>query len=357
MEWFDRQVYANVPHIENGRVVSPTPLVDITDFVKNAALDVYGVKLNNPFEVFGKQESSLPGGSIKTRPATNIIRDAILAGRIRRGTAVFEATSGNFGLALSLLNGLGVNAVCIISRKLEQGVKDALARCGAKTIYINAEICPVPFAGYAEQSQNYSMINDVLDQLNRLGFDAGKANRSEEVRKAIINQDAIGLAQALAQAYGGFCTEQYTNESNVRAYQGVMGKEIEQQLAALGKIAKDFEIVCAFGTGGTSTGLSTYFSDRYGTKNVLVAFPKPAQDVAGIRTKENARGLRFYMPQIYAGEVEVDFDEAKQLIGYAAKKQLSIGESSAIVLYAAIREIASGRRKMLVMLADGNEKY
>ena len=43
--------------------------------------------------------------------------------------------------------------------------------------------------------------------------------------------------------------------------------------------------MCAFGTGGTSGGLSRYMNEKYGKKAIHVVFPPPGQDVAGIRTK------------------------------------------------------------------------
>lgn len=47
----------------------------------------------------------------------------------------------------------------------------------------------------------------------------------------------------------------------------------------------EFRIVCTFGTGSTSGGLSRYMMEKYGKKLVHVVFLLADQDVAGIRTK------------------------------------------------------------------------
>jgi hypothetical protein len=45
--------------------------------------------------------------------------------------------------------------------------------------------------------------------------------------------------------------------------------------------------------------------DKYGKKSLHVIFPLSNQDVAGIRTKEKAAGLKFYEPELYGGQHEV----------------------------------------------------
>ena len=135
--------------------------------------------------------------------------------------------------------------------------------------------------------------------------------------------------------------------------------EIDQQLGQLGQSLEDFRIVCAFGTGGTSGGLSRYAEGKYGgRKLVYVVFPPEGRDVAGIRTKAKAAGLRFYEPARYAGEFEVDFEQAKRLFAFLVGRGLDIGESSALALYAVIQMVNFGTDgKFVVVLADGANKY
>ena len=51
-----------------------------------------------------------------------------------------------------------------------------------------------------------------------------------------------------------------------------------------GESLENFNIVCTFGTGGTSGGLSRYFDEKYSKKGVHVIFPPDQQDVAGIKS-------------------------------------------------------------------------
>ena len=79
---------------------------------------------------------------------------------------------------------------------------------------------------------------------------------------------------------------------------------------------------------------------------------------AGIRAKGKAAGLRFYEPERYAGEHEVDFEEAKRLFGFLVRRGFDIGESSALALYAVLQMVNFGMDgKFVVILADGAKKY
>jgi cysteine synthase A len=168
------------------------------------------------------------------------------------------------------------------------------------------------------------------------------------------------LAKLLAKIYGCFCPEQYDNELNIEVHRTVTATEIDQQLIEQGHSLAEFKVVCTFGTGGTSGGLSRYLMDKHGKKSLHVIFPLSNQDVAGIRTKEKAAGLRFYEPERYAGQHEVDFGQAKRLLKFFVDKGYDIGESSALALYAVMQMANFGGdagRKFVVIVADGIQKY
>ena len=127
MEKFQQEIWSKVPHREekDGKVeiVNTTPLVDLTADLKECAKTVYDVDISNKdFKIYGKFDCTLLTGSIKVRPAVNIIHDAITTGKINSETTVIEATSGNFGIALGLLSKIGVTAIALVSRKLQEGV-------------------------------------------------------------------------------------------------------------------------------------------------------------------------------------------------------------------------------------------
>jgi cysteine synthase B len=73
-------------------LVGNTPLVEITKLNPNPNVTMYA-----------KLEGDNPGGSVKDRPALNMIRSALERGEINQGTKLIEATSGNTGIALAMI--------------------------------------------------------------------------------------------------------------------------------------------------------------------------------------------------------------------------------------------------------------
>lgn len=361
LERFESQVWAKVPHSDGGKVANETPLVDVTPTLLECAQGEYGLSLpGEGVRVFAKLDSEIHGGSVKVRPAVRIVREAIRSGRLVRGQTVFEATSGNFGLALGMLGKLGLDVVTIVSRRLQQGVIEQLKADGVRLINLDIDICPAPgLGGGADMLLAKGVAQSVRQQLGELGFEVGKFDGVRAEAEAVLaRQDAIELAKLLARAYGGFCTEQYDSDLNVDAHMTVTGPEIDQQLAAHGTSLKDVEFVCTFGTGGTAGGVGSYISSRHGRKGVRVIFPLAGQDVAGIRTRGKASGLKFYNPDSYLGIHEADFEEASRVFEFFNRKGLDVGESGALALYATIQLINYGvGKKFVVMVADGASKY
>lgn len=363
LERFEQEIWSKVPHIEGGdsRVANPTPLVDLTGDLKECARRVYKMDLDGTdMKVYGKFDSVLPSGSIKVRAAVHIIHDAISSGRLKGGQTVVEATSGNFGIALGLLSRLGINVVALVSRKLQEGVFEELRDEKIRIIDLDMEICPAPgMENRASEMAAKATAENVRTQLAGLGFDTAvfDSNR-QEAEEFLGRQDIINFAVFLSRIYGLFCPAQYENELNLDAHRTVTAAEIDQQLRQDGDSLEDYQVVCAFGTGGTSGGISQYISEKYGRKSVHVVFPPAGQDVAGIRTKANALGLKMYNPDAYAAEHEVDYEKAKFLLKFFVDRGHDMGESTALALYCAMMMADSGRaRKFVVIVADGIGKY
>ena len=342
-------------------MLNATTLVDLTDLLKECARVVLGLDISEKeFSVFGKLESKILSGSVKVRPMVQIVEDAIRGGRLATGQPVFEATSGNFGISLGLLADLGLDVIALVSRKLQEGVFEELQRKGVKAVDLDVEICPAPGMKVDLDALTVKAVSaNIRNQLGQFGLDPTILDGSRrEVEELLARQDVISLAKLLAKIYDGFCPEQYDNEMNVRAHEKVTAPEMDQQLATMGQSLGDFEVVCTFGTGGTSGGLSRYIEKKYGKRSVRIVFPLSGQDVAGIRTKEKASGLRFYEPARYAGQHEVDFEPARRLLGFLVGKGLDIGESSALALHAVLQMLNFGlAEKFVVILADGSGKY
>src|SRR5713226_1335132 len=362
---FQSEIKSKVPHVverDGGKAfVNPTPLEDLSTPLVECARVEYGLEITpKNIKVLGKFDSKIFGGSVKVRPAVEIIEDAIASGRLRNGQTVFEATSGNFGIALGMLEKIGINVIFLVSRKLQNGVLDELNKNSAKTVNLDIDICPAP--GLA-LDQNLviakATASNVREQLADLGLDTTQFDKSRaEIEALLARQDVINLAKILAKVYGGFCPEQYDNELNVKSHEAVTAPEIDQQLKDRGLSLADFRVISAFGTGGTSAGISKYVQTKYGKKSVHIVFPLNNQNVAGIRTKEKAMGLRFYDPELYAGQHEVDFEAARRVLRFFVGKGYDIGESSALALYACLQMINYGvGDKFVAMLADGIDKY
>jgi cysteine synthase A len=374
LEHFQREIWSKVPHIEEEKpgeekvVVSATPLIDITEDLKECARSEYGLDLTDKdLQVFGKFDSNLLAGSIKVRPAVQIVHDAIATGKLRRGQTIFEATSGNFGIALGQIARLGLDVVVLVSRKLQEGVFEELRNERIRIINLDMDICPAPgMKGNPNLLAAKATASNVRSQLSEFGFDPAIFDKSRsEVEELLASQDIINLAKLLARIYNCFCPEQYDNELNIEVHRTVTAAEMDQQLRQQqGQSLAEFRIVCTFGTGGTSGGLSRYLMDKYGKKSLHVVFPLADQDVAGIRTKGKAAGLKFYEPERYAGQHEVDFGQAKRLLKFFVDKGHDIGESSALALYAAMQMAnfggsgdGGGAGKFVVIIADGIQKY
>ena len=359
---FEREILDKIPHVSGGRIANPTPLLDLTQALKECASEEYGLDFSGrDFQVFGKLEAPLLGGSVKSRAAAQIVHEAIMSGRLRRGMVVFEATSGNFGIALGQLGALGITVVVLVSRKLQEGVLEELERSNVKTVDLEVDVCPAPGMQMDPNMLLAKVVaTNMRDRFSEIGLDTAVFDASRpRVEELLARQDVINLAKLFAEVYGGFCPEQYDNEQNVNAHASVTGPEIDQQLHELGRSLGDFRIVCTFGTGGTSGGLDRYVQGKYGGKKVVhVVFPPEGRDVAGIRTKGKASGLKFYEPERYEGEHEVDFEQAKRLFGFLVRRGFDIGESSALALYAVLQMVNFGTDgKFVVILADGAKKY
>ncbi|MEK0345155.1 MAG: pyridoxal-phosphate dependent enzyme [Nitrosopumilus sp.] len=362
LERFEQEIWSKVPHLEETKIVNATPLTDLTEDLKECAKNVYKTDFTDmDLKVFGKFDSNLLTGSIKVRAAVHIIHDAIVTGKLKSGQTVIEATSGNFGIALGLLSKLGLVVVTLVSRKLQEGVFKELRNENIRIMDLDMDICPAPGMkdGAADLLAAKATAVNIRSQLSELGFDPAIFDKeNSEIESLLVKEDIINLAKFLAKIYGLFCPEQYDNELNIDVHRTVTAVEIDQQLHENGNSLEDFEIVCTFGTGGTSGGLSRYVSEKYGKKSLHVVFPPAGQDVAGIRTKDKASGLKLYEPEKYAGEYEVDFEQAKHLLKFFVDKGHDIGESTALALYQVIvMADSSGGGKFVVIVADGIEKY
>ena len=368
LEHFEREIWSKIPHLEKDEqtgtvsVAGATPLVDISNDLRECARTIYKIELSDDLKVMGKLDSKLLTGSIKVRPAVHIIHNAIKSGRLRSGQTVIEATSGNFGIALGLLARLGLQVIALVSRRLQEGVFDELRNENVKIIDLDMDICPAPgMKGNRDEMAARATASNIRSQMLNMGFAPEPFDaHMDKILELLGAQDIIELAKLLAEAYQCFCPAQYENSLNPEAHKTITAVEIDEQLAVAANSSLDgYHIVCTFGTGGTSSGFNEYMQSKYNQSAVHVIFPPPGQDVAGIRTQATADGLAMYRPGTYAGEHIVDFEKVRPLHRFfVTEKGHDIGESSALAIHAAMTMSQSGiSQKFIVILADGIAKY
>ena len=177
LERFQLEIWSKVPHLEENqgevKIVNATPLIDLTEDLKECAKKVYKLNLTDvDLKVFGKFDSNLLTGSIKVRAAVHIIHDAIVTGKLKSEQTIIEATSGNFGIALGQLSKLGLSVVSLVSRKLQEGVFKELRNENIRIMDLDMDVCPAP-----GMKDNPNLLAakataaNIRSQLSELGFD------------------------------------------------------------------------------------------------------------------------------------------------------------------------------------------
>src|ERR1700744_4012962 len=119
-------------------------MASVIDLIGNTPMaEIKRLNPNKNVRIFAKLEGNNPGGSVKDRPALNMIRSAIERGEIKPGTKLVEATSGNTGIALAMiacLYGLEIELVMPSNSTRERTL--TMEAYGAKvTLLDNIEEC------------------------------------------------------------------------------------------------------------------------------------------------------------------------------------------------------------------------
>jgi cysteine synthase A len=182
--------------------------------------------------ILGKAEFMNPGGSVKDRPARQIILEAEKRGDIRPGGLVVEGTAGNTGIGLALVaNARGYRTTIVIPNTQSQEKKDMLRLCGA-------DLVEVPALPYSNPN-NYQHIARRL---------------ADELRKTEKN--------------GVLFADQWNNLDNRMAHYFSTGPEIWGETE--GKIDG---FICAVGTGGTLAGVAQFLREK--KKDIVIGCADP----------------------------------------------------------------------------------
>src|SRR5579864_8187705 len=106
--------------------IGNTPLVRL----EKVSRDYPGV------EILGKAEFYNPGGSVKDRPALNMVLDGERSGRLNHSRVILDATSGNTGIAYAMIGAnLGYKVKLCLPANASEERKRILKAYGAETVF------------------------------------------------------------------------------------------------------------------------------------------------------------------------------------------------------------------------------
>lgn len=276
-------------------------------------------------EVVAKCEFFNPGGSVKDRIGKQMVVDAEKQGRLKSGSRIVEATSGNTGIGLSLAAAVkGYSMTITMPKKMSHEKEATLNALGARVIR-------------TETSLPY----DHPDSL-------------------------IGVARRMEKEEGYVLLDQYYNPSNWEAHYNHTGQEIYDQCE--GRLDM---LVVTTGTGGTMTGVAKRLKELL-PKIVVVGVdpvgslladpehppvdPKPYH-VEGIGY-DFVPGVchRQYVDTWVKSRDKESFDLARAL---HKEEGLLVGGSSGSALYGVLEAAQSLKpdQRCVVIFADGIRNY
>lgn len=260
--------------------------------------------------VFGKLEGDNPAGSVKDRPAANMILQAQQRGTIKPGDTLLEATSGNTGIALAMVAAtLGYQLKLLMPDNMTDERKSLMMAYGAQLILVSEE-----------QGMEY----------------------------------ARDTAAAMAQRGEGLLLDQFANPDNWGAHYHTTGPELWE--ATEGKIT---HFVSSMGTTGTIMGVSRFLKEKNPDIQIIGVQPEDGASIPGIRRWPPA-----YLPKIYDASrvdtiIDVSQDDAENMARRLAKEEgILSGVSSGGALTAALTLLPELREAVIVtIVCDRGDRY
>lgn len=267
--------------------------------------------------VFAKAEFFNPGGSVKDRPALNMIRKGEQSGQLVPGKTVLDSTSGNTGIAYAMICAVkGYPVKLCLPANASPERKEILRAYGAELVLTD------PGEG---------------------------SDGALRVCQSIYEQDP--------EKY--FYPDQYSNPANWQAHYATTGPEIIEQTA--GRIT---HFVAALGTSGTFTGVTRRL--RHDLPGVRCISVQPASPLHGLEgTKHMPASLKpgIYDPDLADDNLWIETEDAYEMARRLAREEgLLVGISAAANVLAATRiaeqESNNCRQSVVVtILCDGGQKY
>jgi len=284
-------------------LVGRTPLIRLRQIEKECP----GV------EIYAKAEWQNPGGSVKDRAASRMIREGEVSGKLKHGKTILDATSGNTGIAYAMI--------------------------GAARGY-KVKLC-VP--------ENASHERKLI--LRAFGAELVLTSPLESTDGAI--REARRLFAENPDEY--FYPDQYNNDGNWRAHYDTTGPEIIEQTA--GTLT---HFVAGLGTSGTFVGTARRLR-KFNPAIKLISF-QPAtafHGLEGLKHMESAIVPGIYDPTIADQDLRVESEDAFDMVRRLAREEGVMAGISSGAAIAAVLQVAKGLKSGIIVTVcpDGAEKY
>jgi cysteine synthase B len=285
-------------------LIGNTPLVEIRQLREGISPGV---------TIYAKLEGFNPAGSVKDRAAWNMLRRGLDSGALCPGKTILDSTSGNTGIALSMLGAaLGYPVELVMPGNVSDERKRIVAAYGARVIF-----------------------SDPLE-----GSDGALLLCRE-------------LHEAAPEKY--FKPDQYFNEANPEAHTLGTGPEIWKQTKQ-----KLTHFVASIGTGGTVMGTGRYLKSVSPNIEVIAIEPDDAfHGLEGLKHMASSIVPGIYKEQELDRKLGVSTEAAYQMVyRLAAEEGLLVGQSSGAALIGAL-EVASELKEgvIVTIFPDFGDRY
>lgn len=303
-----RTYHVNNPAAQHGSglaaLVGNTPLLPLARISRH---------LRPGVQVLAKAEWFNPGGSVKDRPALNILRSAISEGQLDHGRRLLDSTSGNMGIAY--------------------------ATFGA------AFEIPVTLALPANASPERIAI------LRALGAELILTDPSEG------SDGAIRMVRELAEKQPDryYYANQYDNPANWQAHYFTTGPEIVQQTR--GQIT---HFVAGLGTSGTLVGTGRYLREYNPAIQIVAGQPdSPFHGLEGLKHMPSAIRPGIFDSELTDQTIEIQSEGAYDMVRRLAREEgLFVGISSGAAALAALKVAETLDEGVVVtVFPDAGYKY
>ena len=284
-------------------LIGRTPLIRLKQFERETP----GV------ELYAKAEWHNPGGSVKDRAAARMILEGEQTGKLRPGLTITDATSGNTGIAYSMIGAAkGYKVKLFLPENASPERKLILRAFGAELV-----------------------LTSPLE---------GTDGAIRAVRQMVAEHP---------DEY--FYPDQYSNDANWRAHFDTTGPEIIEQTG--GRVT---HFLAGLGTSGTFMGTSRALRQFNPNIKVMSFQPdSPFHGLEGLKHMETAMVPAIYDPSLADADLRVSTEDAHRCVRRLAREAgLMVGISAGGALAATLQFGRTLDRGVLVtVFPDGAEKY